>query len=316
MSDLTIFGKPNNAALALLGGIEDNLTSTLAGNTGSGNRRISIEGGAFREFIGGKEVRVSEDRAMNVVLVNAAPVSRMFFEGVYQKGKITKPTCWSSDTQRPDPAVPQDQRQAAFCKDCSQHVKGSAPSGEGRACRFQQRIAVMIEGELDKQEVYQVNLPSTSVFGDAEGKKMPLQAYGRYLKAHNTHAISIVTEMRFDIDSATPKLIFKPVRALEENELKAALEMRDHADTVKAITLNVSQMDGVIPAPKGTLPMGELAKQEDGPAYEKIVAKTAPKPAKVEAEEVVQEPIKVTKKAATPAAEKSDIADIVGDWDD
>lgn len=130
MSELTLFGKPNNAALALLGGIEDNLTSTLAGSTGSGNRRISIEGGAFREFIGGKEVRVSEDRAMNVVLVNAAPVSRMFFEGVYQKGKITKPTCWSSDTQRPDPAVPQDQRQASFCKDCPQHVKGSAASGE------------------------------------------------------------------------------------------------------------------------------------------------------------------------------------------
>ena len=287
MSELTLFGKPNNAALALLGGIEDNLTSTLAGSTGSGNRRISIEGGAFREFIGGKEVRVSEDRAMNVVLVNAAPVSRMFFEGVYQKGKITKPTCWSSDTQRP------------------QHVKGSAPSGEGRACRFQQRIAVMIEGELDKQEVYQINLPSTSVFGDAEGKKMPLQAYGRYLKAHNTHAISIVTEMRFDIDSATPKLIFKPVRALEEHELKAALEMRDHADTIKAITLNVSQMDGVIPAPKAI------------EAAPKAAPAPAPKaaPAKVEAEEV-EEPIKVTKKAATPAAEKSDIADIVGDWDD
>jgi hypothetical protein len=157
---------------------------------------------------------------------------------------------------------------------------------------------------LNKQEVYQINLPSTSVFGDAEGKKMPLQAYGRYLKAHNTHAISIVTEMRFDIDSATPKLIFKPVRALEEEELRIALEMRDHADTIKAITLNVSQMDGVIPTPKAI---------EAAPA-----PKAAPKPApaKVEAEEVVEEPIKVTKKAATPAAEKSDIADIVGDWDD
>jgi hypothetical protein len=110
--------------------------------------------------------------------------------------------------------------------------------------------------------------------------------------------------MRFDIDSATPKLIFKPVRALEEHELKAALEMRDHADTIKAITLNVSQMDGVIPAPKAI---------EAAPA-----PKPTPKaaPAKVEAEEVVEEPIKVTKKAATPAAEKSDIADIVGDWDD
>jgi hypothetical protein len=162
----------------------------------------------------------------------------------------------------------------------------------------------MIESELNKQEVYQINLPSTSVFGDAEGKKMPLQAYGRHLKAYNTPAISIVTEMRFDIDSATPKLIFKPVRALEEEELRVALEMRDHADTIKAITLNVSQMDGVIPAPKAI---------EAAPAP---APKPKAAPAKVEAEEVVEEPIKVTKKAATPAAEKSDIADIVGDWDD
>jgi hypothetical protein len=80
--------------------------------------------------------------------------------------------------------------------------------------------------------------------------------------------------------------------------------MRDHADTIKAITLNVSQMDGVIPAPKAI---------EAAPAP---APKPKAAPAKVEAEEVVEEPIKVTKKAATPAAEKSDIADIVGDWDD
>ena len=299
-NEMTLFGKPNNAALALLSGIEDSLTSTLAGG-GSGNKRISIEGGAFREFVGGKEVRVSEERSMKVILINAAPTSRMFFKGTYVKGAKTKPTCWSSDTQAPDAAVPTDQRQAKFCKDCKQHIKGSG-QGDTRACRFQQRIAVALDGELQKEDVYQITLPATSVFGDAEGKKMPLQAYGRHLKAYNTPAISIVTEMRFDIDSATPKLIFKPVRALEEHELKAALEMRDHADTIKAITLNVSQMDGVIPAPKA------------------IEAAPAPKPkaapAKVEAEEVVEEPIKVTKKAATPAAEKSDIADIVGDWDD
>jgi hypothetical protein len=153
------------------------------------------------------------------------------------------------------------------------------------------------------------------VFGDAEGKKMPLQAYGRHLKAYNTPAISIVTEMRFDIDSATPKLVFSPVRALEEEELKVAVKLQNHPDTIKAITLNVSQMDGVIPEPKGTLPMGELTKQEDAPAYEKIVAKTAPKAEKVEAEEV-PEPIRVTKKAAPAAEPKSELSDIVGDWDD
>jgi hypothetical protein len=312
-NEMTLFGKPTNAALALLSGIEDNLTSTLAGG-GSGNKRISIEGGAFREFVGGKEVRVSEERSMKVILINAAPVSRMFFVGTYVKGAKTKPTCWSSDTQIPDQAVPEDQRQAKFCKDCKQHIKGSG-QGETRACRFQQRIAVALDGELHKEAVYQITLPSTSVFGDAEGKKMPLQAYGRHLKAYNTPAISIVTEMRFDIDSATPKLVFSPVRALEEDELATAVKLQNHPDTIKAITLNVSQMDGVIPAPKGTLPMGELAKQEDGPAYEKIVAKAAPKAAKVDAEEV-PEPIKVTKKAAPAAEPKSELSDIVGDWDD
>jgi hypothetical protein len=312
-NEMTLFGKPNNAALALLSGIEDNLTSTLAGGAG-GNKRISIEGGAFREFVGGKEVRVSEERSMKVILINAAPVSRMFFEGTYVKGAKTKPTCWSSDTQTPDKAVPEDQRQAKFCKDCKQHIKGSG-QGDTRACRFQQRIAVALDGELHKEAVYQITLPSTSVFGDAEGKKMPLQAYGRHLKAYNTPAISIVTEMRFDIDSATPKLVFSPVRALEEEELATAVKLQNHPDTIKAITLNVSQMDGVIPAPKGTLPMGELAKQEDGPAYEKIVAKTAPKAEKVEAEEV-PEPIKVTKKSAPAAEPKSELSDIVGDWDD
>jgi hypothetical protein len=303
---MTLFGKPSNSTLALLSGIEDSLTSTLAGGN-SGNKRISIEGGAFREFIGGKEVRVSEERSMKIVLINAAPVSRMFFEGTYVKGAKTKPTCWSSDTQVPDKAVPEEQRQAKFCKDCKQHIKGSG-QGDTRACRFQQRIAVALDGDLHKEAVYQITLPSTSVFGDAEGKKMPLQAYGRHLKAYNTPAISIVTEMRFDIDSATPKLVFSPVRALEEDELQAAVKLQSHPDTIKAITMNVSQMDGVIPAPKL---FAEPTPAPEAPKAEK----PAPKAAKVDVEEV-PEPIKVTKRAAPAVEEKSELSDIVGDWDD
>lgn len=301
-NEMTLFGNQSGAALALLQGLEDDLTSKIAGS--GGNKRISIEGNVFREIIGGKEVRVSEDRAMQIVIINAAPVSRTFYSGTYVKGQKSKPVCWSSDTQSPDAAVPEDQRQAKFCKDCKQHIKGSG-QGDTRACRFQQRVAVALDGELHKEAVYQITLPSTSVFGDAEGKKMPLQAYGRHLKAYNTPAISIVTEMRFDIDSATPKLVFSPVRALEEEELKIAVKLQNHPDTIKAITLNVSQMDGVIPAPQAA---------EPAPAP-KAEAKPAPKVEKVEAEEV-PEPIKVTKKAAPVVEEKSELSDIVGDWDD
>jgi hypothetical protein len=176
----------------------------------------------------------------------------------------------------------------------------------------------MLEGKPRFQNVlklatakagYSKGAPKGRAFGKADGDKMPLQAYGRHLKAYNTPAISIVTEMRFDIDSATPKLVFSPVRALEEDELKAAVKLQNHPDTIKAITMNVSQMDGVIPAPKGSLPMDEPT-----PAP-KAEPKAAPKAEKVEAEEVA-EPIKVTKKSAPAAEPKSELSDIVGDWDD
>lgn len=315
MTAMTLFGKQNNAALALLDGVEDNLTSTLAGSSASMNRRISIEGNVFREVINGKEVRVNEERAMNAVIVNAAPISRMFFAGTYVKGQISKPTCWSSDTQRPDPKVPEDQRQAEKCIDCKQNIRGSASQGEGRACRYQQRVAVMLDGALDKEEVYQMTLPATSVFGDGENGKLPLQAYGRYLKAHNTHAISIVTEMRFDTSSSVPKLTFKAVRPLEEDELKAVIAMRDHPDTIKAITLNVSQMDGVIPSDgEKKAPVARTAPE---PVKELAPPKAAQKPAAPEVvEEPIEEPKKVAKKSAPPPEDEADLSKIIDEWDD
>ena len=302
-NEMTLFGNQSNAALALLQGLEDDLTNKLAGS-GGGNRRISIEGNVFREYIGGKEVRVSDDRAMQVVLINAAAVGRTFYAGTYVKGQKMKPTCWSADTQSPDAAVPADQRQANFCKDCKQNIKGSAAQGDGRACRYSQRVAVALASDTGVDEnVYQISLPATSVFGDADGQKMPLQAYGRYLKAHNTHAISVVTEMRFD-PAGQMKLVFKPIRALNDGELRQVLSMRDHPDTIKAITFTVSQMD--------------TSPETSAPAPAAIAAPAPePKPEKVAAEEVA-EPTKVVKKS-TPAAEpaaKADLSDIVDGWDD
>lgn len=308
-NEMTLFGNQSASALALLKGLEDDLTNKIAGS--GGNKRISLENNVFTEIIGGKAVRVSEDRAMQVVIINAAPVSRTYYAGTYVKGQKSKPTCWSSDTQTPDAAVPEDQRQAKFCKDCPQNIKGSAPQGEGRACRFAQRVAVALASDAGVDDnVYQLNLPATSVFGDADGQKMPLQAYGRYLKAHNTHVISVVTEMKFD-PTAQMKLVFKPIRPLNEGELRTVLALRDHPDTVKAITMTVSQMDRA---------EGEDDKPAPAPAGAKNALKAEPKPEpkaeKVEAE-VVEEPKKVVKKAAVAeVAEKTDLSDIVGEWDD
>jgi len=290
MSEMTLFkgGLP-----AYLKGTDD-ATNSLAGtgDGGLGARRISIKGGVFREFIGGKEYRVSEDRSMNVVIVKAAAkVSRIFYSGSYVEGEAVSPTCWSSDSQRPDERV--KDKQAATCLSCPQNIKGSG-QGESRACRYQQRLAVVLEGDIDKKEVYQLVLPPTSVFGDGEKGRLPLQAYARHLKNHGTPITGVVTEMRFDTASPTPKLIFKPVRPVTEEEFNAVQELKDSPEAVAAITLTVAQTDGV--------------KDKARPALAK------PEVTAVAVEEV-EEPKKAAPKKASATAEPK-LEDLVGEWDD
>jgi hypothetical protein len=293
MSEMTLFkgGLPSYLQTSA-----DDATNALAGTGegGLGARRISIKGGVFREFIGGKEYRVSEERSMNVVIIKAAPkVSRIYYAGSYTEGEAVSPTCWSSDSQRPDEKV--KDKQAATCLTCPQNIKGSG-QGDSRACRYQQRLAVVVDGEVDKGEVYQLVLPPTSVFGDGEKGKHPLQAYARHLKSHDTPITGVVTEMRFDTASPTPKLVFKPVRPVTEDEFNRIQELKDSSEAIAAITLTVAQTDGVKDKAKNVL--------------------AAPKPAveKVQAEEI-EEPKKAPPKKA-PVANEPKLEDLVGEWDD
>ena len=294
MSEMTLFkgGLP-----AYLQGADD-ATNALAGTGegGLGSRRISIKGGVFREFIGGKEFRVSEERSMNVVIIKAASkVSRIYYAGSYTEGEAVSPTCWSSDSQRPDEKS--KEKQAATCLSCPQNIKGSG-QGESRACRYQQRLAVVIDGEVDKGEVYQLVLPPTSVFGDGEKGKLPLQAYARHLKNHGTPITGVVTEMRFDTASPTPKLVFKPVRPVTEDEFLKVQELKDSDEAIKAVTLTVAQTDGVKDKPKPALASPKLA----DPVLNAI-------------ETEVEEPKKAAPKKPAVANEPS-LDSLVGEWDD
>ena len=159
---------------------------------------------------------------------------------------------------------------------------------------------MLIEGETSKREVYQVICPATSVFGDGEKGKLPLQAYGRHLKAHNTPVAGVITEMRFDTASPTPKLVFKPVRPITEDEYHDVEATRNSAEADEAIKLTVviKPKDGAAPAPAAA------------PA-----PKAVPKAEKVQAEEV-EEPKKVEKKSAPAATSAPALTDLVDGWDD
>ena len=58
-------------------------------------------------MVNGKEIDKSDERHIDVVIVNASPsVHRMYFAGEYKPGmKLSPPACWTSDSIKPDAEV-------------------------------------------------------------------------------------------------------------------------------------------------------------------------------------------------------------------
>ena len=173
-NDLSLLG--GNLPAHLQGQL-DETTKALMGGQGSGGstKRISIRGSVFRMIDGGKEIAKNDDRAMNIVIVAAAPYnSRSFYTKTFSEGSAgLMPDCFSDDGITPN--ARSENKQAASCKDCPQNIAGSG-NGQSRACRFSRRLAVLLEND-QKGEVMQLTLPASSIFGKAEDGKMPLEAY-------------------------------------------------------------------------------------------------------------------------------------------
>jgi hypothetical protein len=301
MSELSIFEGNSLVSSDLFKSLQS-AGNNLLGSSGGGVRRISVRGKRFRELVGSEEMRVSKSDSMNIIIVNAAPLSRTYYEGTYSPDSPSAPHCWSADTNVPSPDVPEDQRMASRCMDCPMNIKGSG-QGESRACRFQQRLAVALEGQLDK--VYQMQLPATSVFGRGDDGKMPMQAYARFLNEHGTPPIAVVTEMYFDDDSDVPKLFFKPVRPLEEAELQQVASLLEHPDTKRAITFSVAK-----PKEEGGV-SAALTKPEPEPNKAKKAK------VKVDEGDEPEEPKKVAKKSDDASSgEDPELDAIVDAWDD
>jgi len=301
----------------------------LIGGSFGTTRRISIKGGKFREIVNGEQMKVSKSDTMNVVIIDFAAVARTYYEGDYDPDNIAPPVCWSATTDAPDSDCPK--AQATRCGDCPQNIKGSG-QGQSRACRYSQRLAVCVEGDMET--VYQLQLPATSIFGDAKETEMPMQGYARFLKAHSTPSIAVVTEMRFDEDAEVPKLFFRATRPLAEDELDAAVALRGTEAVNHAIEFKVFETDKVvesqakdIPVDRAGRPMedaeGNKLSIEEREVAEAANDKPTKKTAKVtkikveEDDEPIVEPTKVEKKSAPePDEDKEDLAKMINGWDD
>jgi hypothetical protein len=268
-------------------GVDDD-TRAVAGNSGA--KRLSIDGGVFRKYVGGKQVAEVEDRSMNVIFVKMAHnPSRTYYAGAYQKGVKISPACWSQDAQTPDAAVKNPK--AASCRDCPMSVKGSGQGGMGTACRLSWRTAVVLPQD-PTGDVMQLVLPATSVFGDEDAGRWPFKAYVQMLANNNISASRVVTKMQFDTKASVPRLLFSPIAPVNAEDLEALMRQGKSDASEKAIKLTVYQSDG------------------GGSAAEEVEVE-APVDAPVAQQAAVQEPV-LRQPAATPPS--SDAVSVINKW--
>jgi hypothetical protein len=299
MSNVSIF---NQEVPDFLRGAELNdLTKSLAGG-GAGGKRISIRGGVFRKIVGGEEVGKLTTREMNVIIINARKnVSRVFYAGKYNPDEIVPPSCFSNDGDVPDPSA--EDKQSVSCATCPQNISGSG-EGTSRACRYQRRIAILLEGDMSG-DVYQLNIPSRSIFGKGEGNIHPFESYTKYIAGNGKNINQIITQVSMDLDSDTAKLFFSPVRHINREEWEVAEPAGQSVEAKNAVTLTVAQTDGVVKKPL-VLPGTPVEEFE----------KPAPKAAKVivEDEEIAEPTKRVAKKPEVAPAGKKNLADVISAW--
>ena len=324
MSNVALFNPGQVPAFARKAEQSD-MAKALAGGSSGGGLRVSIKGGVFRLINNGKEVTAIDDRHLDIVLVKAAPkVSRVFYAKAYDSESVSGPDCWSADGDKPSAEAANPQ--ASRCAECPKNIAGSG-QGQSRACRYQQRLAVVLANDIGGN-VMQLTVPATSIFGKADGDNRPLQEYARWLGAQNINPETVVTRMRFDTKSESPKLFFKAQRWLSDDEYVTVEDQMVSDDATKAVTMTVAKMDNVVskpaelagkpPAKAKPAPAPVVEEEEEAPAPAPK-AKAAPKakPVPVVEPEEVEEPVvrqEVSKKPAAPA--KSALADMVSDWDD
>ena len=290
MSNMTLF-KSGSVIPDYLREASDATTRDIAGS--SGGKQISIKGGVWRMVVGGEEVAKNEERAMNfVVIASGKGVTRTFYADKYEEGKDIKPACWSAEGVVPNEEVANPQ--AKTCATCPQNIEGSG-DGKARACRYSKRLAVALENDIGGN-IYRLSVPAKSYFGRAEGEKMPLQAFGKFLSGHGIPITGIVTEARFDTAEAVPVLKFRAVRPLSKEEWELGKAQSQTEDAKQAIELKM------VPS-----------KAEGMPALPQSFKEA---PAAVEKAEAVAEPVKrapAKAKPETPAAAKN-VSDILSDW--
>lgn len=246
------------------------LSAFVGGITG-GFPVLSIKGKSFATIRDGQRAIVMKPgdeeepaTAIDMVIITANPnLTRTYYKGTYNEDNSDKPTCYSNDGVAPAPDV--EEKQAKTCALCPHDRWGSGNEGRGKACRSSRRVAVAAPNRLDDPLL--LRLPITSATA--------LRDYAKDLHHRGVEVHTVLTRLRFDVNSPTPLLTFKPMAFLGEATLAQVEQLQDSVLVAQIIgTEEPMAHDDEAPA----TPAGPVSVTPD--EVEEVVASKPAKPAK------------------------------------
>lgn len=319
MSNLAIF-RDQNTVSNIRRPLSD-MTKAVATTTSV--RRIQTNtNGTFKRIVGGEQIGKAIRGEFNAIIVSMLPkVSRTFYAGKYDPdAKPTLPDCWSNNGDVPEAKSPN--RQAANCASCKNNIDGSGENGKGKACRFQRRVALLLEGDVSG-DTYQFNIPAKSLFGKGNGITHPFESYVRFLAANEESVDYVVTNIAYNLDADTMQLQFTPVRQITDAEYELVVAAQSDPATQRLVQLTVSEADGATSKPKAQPVMIEqrVEDEEEDEEPPMKVAKPAKKAAWLEDEDEEEDepkvaPSKRTANKVDVTKSADDLASALDTWAD
>lgn len=297
-------------------GMGDDLSAGVAG----GFAILSFRGSKWRIKSAGEETLITGadgevKPSVELVFLKASPdVSKVYYDHNYVEGSDEPPTCMSVNGITPD--ADSSTPQAPSCAACPHNQWGSRMTEAGKkakACQDSRRIAVVPMGDIPNEQ-----------YGGAMLLRVPaaslndLKTYGLGMKNKGFPYNTIITKVGFDPDASYPKLTFRPVRRINQEE---AVQIVDHmkAERVETILTQadesraqraIAAQTAPAPAPAPKVDTVSLEFEEDAPAAASVPAAAAAQVATAPTE--VADPAPV---ATAPAAAQVDDA-LSGELDD
>jgi hypothetical protein len=214
----------------------------FASGVTSGFPVISYRGNVWRvKKSGDEQVYLDEDgdarQSIEVVLVKSNPMlAKIFYAGAYVEGDSTPPTCWSADGIRPDAGVTNPVSKG--CEACPNNVWGSKITEQGkktRACADVRRMAVAFRHEIEDAALDPAVEVTPLLLRVPPASLNPLKDYiEKMLKPKGIPPYALITKVGFDTDVSYPKLAFKGVQFLNDDQAAVVVALRD-SDEVKHI---------------------------------------------------------------------------------